>query len=121
MLGLNLLYAPMNRIVKARDLNTLYIAGPAHVGPNSSPTPACLEGTYSGANSATDQNETGMRTLFRQFSFPGGRPSHVAPEMPSPIHEGGEIGDALVTGPVGKHDSAPRTAGQRSSVYDRWA
>ncbi|MDQ1737658.1 MAG: xylulose-5-phosphate/fructose-6-phosphate phosphoketolase [Pseudonocardiales bacterium] len=93
--GLNLLYAHMNRVIKERDLNTLYVTGPGHGGPGIVAN-AYLEGTYSEVHAAIGQDEDGMRALFRQFSFPGGIPSHVAPETPGSIHEGGELGYALV-------------------------
>ena len=92
--GLNLIYAHMNRQIKARDLNTIYIAGPGHGGP-ALVANTYLEGTYSEFYPAIGQDEDGMRKLFRQFSFPGGIPSHVAPETPGSIHEGGELGYAL--------------------------
>ena len=93
--GLNLLYAHMNRVIKARDLNALYVTGPGHGGPGLVAN-AYLEGTYSEVYASIGQDEEGMRALFRQFSFPGGIPSHVAPETPGSIHEGGELGYALV-------------------------
>jgi xylulose-5-phosphate/fructose-6-phosphate phosphoketolase len=93
--GLNLLYVHMNRIIKERDLNALYIAGPGHGGPGLVAN-AYLDGTYSEVYSGIGQDEDGMRALFRQFSFPGGIPSHVAPETPGSIHEGGELGYSLV-------------------------
>ena len=93
--GLNLLYAHMNRVIKDRDLDALYITGPGHGGPGLVAN-AYLEGTYSEVYSAVPQDEDGMRALFRQFSFPGGIPSHVAPETPGSIHEGGELGYSLV-------------------------
>ncbi|PZS29430.1 MAG: phosphoketolase, partial [Pseudonocardiales bacterium] len=93
--GLNLLYAHMNRVIKERDLNALYITGPGHGGPGLVAN-AYLEGTYSEVYSSVGQDEDGLRALFRQFSFPGGIPSHVAPETPGSIHEGGELGYALV-------------------------
>ncbi|MFI7003437.1 phosphoketolase [Nocardia sp. NPDC050175] len=93
--GLNLLYAHMNRVIKARNLNALYVTGPGHGGPGLVAN-TYLEGTYSEVYSAISQDEDGMRALFRQFSFPGGIPSHVAPETPGSIHEGGELGYALV-------------------------
>ena len=93
--GLNLLYAHMNRVIKRRDLNALYVTGPGHGGPGLVAN-AYLEGTYSEIYSSIGQDEDGMRALFRQFSFPGGVPSHVAPETPGSIHEGGELGYALV-------------------------
>ncbi|HEV8557646.1 MAG TPA: phosphoketolase family protein [Actinophytocola sp.] len=93
--GLNLLYAHMNRVIKARDLNALYVTGPGHGGPGLVAN-AYLEGTYSEVYSSIGRDEDGLRALFRQFSFPGGIPSHVAPETPGSIHEGGELGYALV-------------------------
>jgi xylulose-5-phosphate/fructose-6-phosphate phosphoketolase len=93
--GLNLLYAHMNWAINKRDLDVLYITGPGHGGPGLVAN-AYLDGTYSQVYSAITQDEDGMRALFRQFSFPGGIPSHVAPETPGSIHEGGELGYALV-------------------------
>jgi len=93
--GLNLLYAHMNRVIKNRDLNALYVTGPGHGGPGLVAN-AYLEGTYSEVYSGIGRDEDGVRALFRQFSFPGGIPSHVAPETPGSIHEGGELGYALV-------------------------
>ncbi|MBV9446032.1 MAG: phosphoketolase family protein [Streptosporangiaceae bacterium] len=93
--GLNLLYTHMNRLIKAHDLNAIFITGPGHGGPGLV-AQAYLEGTYGEVYHHIDQNEDGMRTLFRQFSFPGGIPSHVAAETPGSIHEGGELGYALV-------------------------
>jgi len=93
--GLNLLYAHMNRVIRSRDLQALYITGPGHGGPGLVAN-AYLEGTYSEVYSGIRRDEDGMRALFRQFSFPGGIPSHVAPETPGSIHEGGELGYALV-------------------------
>ncbi len=93
--GLNLLYAHLNRVIKERDLNALYVTGPGHGGPGLVAN-AYLEGTYSEVYASIGQDEEGMRALFRQFSFPGGIPSHVAPETPGSIHEGGELGYALV-------------------------
>jgi xylulose-5-phosphate/fructose-6-phosphate phosphoketolase len=93
--GLNLLYAHMNRVISERDLSALYVAGPGHGGPGLVAN-AYLEGTYSEVYPSIGQDEDGLRALFRQFSFPGGIPSHVAPETPGSIHEGGELGYALV-------------------------
>ena len=93
--GLNLLYAHLNRAIKQRDLNALYVTGPGHGGPGLVAN-AYLEGTYSEVYASITQDEEGMRGLFRQFSFPGGIPSHVVPETPGSIHEGGELGYALV-------------------------
>ena len=85
----------MNRVIKERDLNAIYVTGPGHGGPGLVAN-AYLEGTYSEVYSSIGQDEDGLRALFRQFSFPGGIPSHVAPETPGSIHEGGELGYALV-------------------------
>jgi len=93
--GLNLLYAHMNRVIRRRDLNAIYVTGPGHGGPGLVAN-AYLDGTYSEVYSHIGRDENGMRALFRQFSFPGGIPSHVAPETPGSIHEGGELGYALV-------------------------
>ena len=93
--GLNFIYVHLNRIIKAQDLNTIYIAGPGHGGPGLVAN-TYLEGTYSEYYSNISQDEEGMKRLFKQFSFPGGIPSHVAPETPGSIHEGGELGYALV-------------------------
>src|SRR3954454_6991670 len=93
--GLNLLYAHMNRAIVQRDLNAMYITGPGHGGPGLVAS-TWLEGSYTEAYPHITRDEAGMRRLFRQFSFPGGIPSHVAPETPGSIHEGGELGYALV-------------------------
>jgi len=93
--GLNLLYVHLNRVIRQRELNALYVTGPGHGGPGLVAN-AYLEGTYSELYPAIGQDEEGLRRLFRQFSFPGGIPSHVAPETPGSIHEGGELGYALV-------------------------
>jgi xylulose-5-phosphate/fructose-6-phosphate phosphoketolase len=92
--GLNLVYAHLNRVIRTRDLNAIYICGPGHGGPGMVAN-AYLEGTYSELYSHIGQDEDGLRALFRQFSFPGGIPSHAAPETPGSIHEGGELGYAL--------------------------
>src|SRR3954451_505525 len=93
--GLNLLYAHMNRAIAQRDLNAMYVTGPGHGGPGLVAS-TWLEGSYTEAYPHITRDEAGMRGLFRQFSFPGGIPSHVAPETPGSIHEGGELGYALV-------------------------
>jgi xylulose-5-phosphate/fructose-6-phosphate phosphoketolase len=93
--GLNLVYTHMNRLIRAHDLNAMFITGPGHGGP-ALVAQAYLEGTYGELYHHIDRNEDGMRALFRQFSFPGGIPSHVAAEVPGSIHEGGELGYALV-------------------------
>jgi len=92
--GLNLIYAHLNRAIRARELSAIYIAGPGHGGPGLVAN-AYLEGTYSELYPNVSLDENGLRELFRQFSFPGGIPSHVAPETPGSIHEGGELGYAL--------------------------
>jgi xylulose-5-phosphate/fructose-6-phosphate phosphoketolase len=92
--GLNMLCVHLNRVIKRDDLNMIYIIGPGHGGP-SLVAHAYLEGTYSEYYPQVSQDEEGMRRLFKQFSFPGGIPSHVAPETPGSIHEGGELGYAL--------------------------
>ena len=92
--GLNFLYAHLNRVIKQHDLSMLYITGPGHGGPGLVAN-AYLEGTYSEVYPNISQDEDGLRRLFKQFSFPGGIPSHVAPETPGSIHEGGELGYAL--------------------------
>jgi len=92
--GLNLLYAHLNRAIRTRDLDAIYVTGPGHGGPGLVAN-AYLEGTYSEVYPEIGRDEDGLRRLFRQFSFPGGIPSHVAPETPGSIHEGGELGYAL--------------------------
>lgn len=92
--GLNFIYVHFNRVIKANDLNCLYIAGPGHGGPGLIAN-TYLEGTYSEFYPHIPQNAEGMKKLFKQFSFPGGVPSHVAPETPGSIHEGGELGYAV--------------------------
>ena len=92
--GLNFIYVHLNRIIKAWDLDMIYIAGPGHGGP-ALVANVWLEGTYSEYYPDVSYDEQGMKRLFRQFSFPGGVPSHVAPETPGSIHEGGELGYAL--------------------------
>ncbi len=92
--GLNFIYVHLNRVIKARDLDMIYVAGPGHGGPGLVAN-AWLEGTYSEVYPHVPQNADGMQRLFKQFSFPGGVPSHAAPETPGSIHEGGELGYAL--------------------------
>ncbi|MBX5024924.1 phosphoketolase family protein [Rhizobium lentis] len=93
--GLNFIYAHLNRLIRARDLDVIYICGPGHGGPGMVAN-TYLEGTYSEIYPEISEDAEGMRRLFRQFSFPGGIPSHAAPETPGSIHEGGELGYALV-------------------------
>ncbi|VTS04482.1 phosphoketolase family protein [Tuwongella immobilis] len=92
--GLNFIYVHLNRIITNRNENVIYITGPGHGGPGLVAN-VYLEGTYSEVYPEVSQDETGMNKLFKQFSFPGGIPSHVAPETPGSIHEGGELGYAL--------------------------
>jgi xylulose-5-phosphate/fructose-6-phosphate phosphoketolase len=92
--GLNLLYVHINRVIKERDLNAMYVIGPGHGAP-AIVANTYLEGTYTEVYPHITRDEDGMRELFRQFSFPGGIPSHVAAETPGSIHEGGELGYAL--------------------------
>jgi xylulose-5-phosphate/fructose-6-phosphate phosphoketolase len=93
--GLNFIYAHFNRLIKNHDLNVIYIAGPGHGGPGLVAN-TYLEGTYSELYPNIAQSEEGIRKLFKQFSFPGGIPSHVAPETPGSIHEGGELGYSIM-------------------------
>jgi xylulose-5-phosphate/fructose-6-phosphate phosphoketolase len=93
--GLNFIYAHMNRAIKARGVSAIYVTGPGHGGPGLVAS-AYLDGTYSEVYPHIGHGEDGLRRLFRQFSFPGGIPSHVAPETPGSIHEGGELGYALL-------------------------
>jgi xylulose-5-phosphate/fructose-6-phosphate phosphoketolase len=93
--GLNFVYAHMNRVIKARDLDAIFVTGPGHGGPGVVAN-TYLEGTYSEIYPTIGRDAEGLRRLFRQFSFPGGIPSHAAPETPGSIHEGGELGYSLV-------------------------
>jgi xylulose-5-phosphate/fructose-6-phosphate phosphoketolase len=93
--GLNFIYVHLNRLIRDHDLNVMYVTGPGHGGPGLVAN-TYLEGTYSEVYPDISQDAEGMRKLFKQFSFPGGIPSHVAPETPGSIHEGGELGYALV-------------------------
>ena len=93
--GLNFIYVHLNRIIRSRDLDVIYVCGPGHGGPGMVAN-TYLEGSYSEIYPSVSEDAEGMRKLFRQFSFPGGIPSHAAPETPGSIHEGGELGYALV-------------------------
>ena len=92
--GLNFIYTHLNRVIKNHDLNMIFMAGPGHGGP-AVVAQTYLEGTYSEIYTNVSQDEEGMKRLFKQFSFPGGIPSHAAPETPGSIHEGGELGYAV--------------------------
>jgi len=93
--GLNFIYAHLNRVISRRDANVIFVCGPGHGGPGMVAN-TYLEGIYSEIYPKIGQDADGLRRLFRQFSFPGGIPSHAAPETPGSIHEGGELGYALV-------------------------
>src|SRR4051794_41174316 len=93
--GLNLVWAHANRVIRERDLNAVFVAGPGHGGPGPNAC-AWLEGTYTERYSHIGQDRDGMAAFFRQFSFPGGVPSHCAPETPGSFHEGGELGYSLL-------------------------
>jgi xylulose-5-phosphate/fructose-6-phosphate phosphoketolase len=93
--GLNFIYVHLNRLIRMHDLNVIYIAGPGHGGPGLVAN-TYLEGTYTEFYPNISQDEEGLKKLFRQFSFPGGIPSHAAPETPGSIHEGGELGYSLL-------------------------
>ncbi|HEY3298508.1 MAG TPA: phosphoketolase, partial [Armatimonadota bacterium] len=92
--GLNLIYAHLNRVIRERDLDMIFVAGPGHGAPGVVAN-VYLEGTYTDFYPNITQDEEGMRRLFKQFSFPGGIPSHAAPETPGSIHEGGELGYSI--------------------------
>jgi xylulose-5-phosphate/fructose-6-phosphate phosphoketolase len=92
--GLNFIYAHLNRVIRQRDLDMIFVTGPGHGGP-ANVANAYLEGTYSEVYPEISEDSDGLRRLFRQFSFPGGIPSHAAPETPGSIHEGGELGYSL--------------------------
>src|SRR4051794_19660983 len=93
--GLNLVWAHANRVIRARDLHAVFVAGPGHGGPGPNGC-AWLEGTYAELYAHIDRDVEGLTTFFRQFSFPGGVPSHCAPETPGSFHEGGELGYSLL-------------------------
>src|SRR5881392_4114225 len=103
--GLNFIYVHLNRVIKKYDLNVIYVCGPGHGGPGMVAN-TYLEGTYTELYTDIQQNEEGLRKLFKQFSFPGGIPSHAAPETPGSIHEGGELAYCVIgdgeaeTGPL---------------------
>ncbi len=92
--GLNFIYAHLNRVINNHDLSVIYVTGPGHGGP-ALVANTYLEGTYTEHYPNVTQDEAGMKRLFKQFSFPGGIPSHVAPETPGSINEGGELGYSL--------------------------
>src|SRR3984885_1078998 len=93
--GLNFLYVHLNRLIKENDLNMMYVIGPGHGGPGIVAM-TYLEGSYTECYPAIERDRNGLHRLFRQFSWPYGVPSHVSPETPGSIHEGGELGYSLV-------------------------
>jgi xylulose-5-phosphate/fructose-6-phosphate phosphoketolase len=93
--GLNFIYVHLNRLIKERDLNMIYVIGPGHGGPGLV-AHSYLEGSYTERYPNIERSRDGLQRLFRQFSWPYGIPSHVAPETPGSIHEGGELGDSLL-------------------------
>src|SRR5499427_4557535 len=93
--GLNFIYVHLNRVIKKYDLDMIYVTGPGHGGPGLVAN-TYLEGTYSEIYPSVSQDEAGLKRLFKQFSFPGGIPSHVSPETPGSINEGGELGYSLL-------------------------
>ena len=118
--GLNFVYAHLNRLIRTRDLSVLYVTGPGHGGPGLVAN-TYLEGTYSEVYPHIGRDEEGLRRLFRQFSFPGGIPSHVAPETPGSIHEGGAFDnpDLLVCCVVGdgEAETGPLAASWHSNKF----
>src|SRR5215468_6165338 len=118
--GLNLIYAHLNRVIRHQDLDVIYICGPGHGGPGMVAN-SYLEGTYSELYPAVTQDVPGLARLFKQFSFPGGIPSHAAPETPGSIHEGGELGYALVHAYGGVRQPGPDRGvrGRRRRGRDR--
>ena len=103
--GLNFVYVHMNRAIRDWDLDAIFIAGPGHGGP-AAVANAYLEGRYSEIYPHVSRDVDGLRVLFRQFSFPGGIPSHVAPETPGSMHEGGELGSPCPT-PTARSSTIP--------------
>src|SRR3954467_4423938 len=93
--GLNFIYTHLNRLIRLNELNMIYVIGPGHGGPGIV-AHTYLEGSYTDRYPAVEQNKDGIKRLFRQFSWPYGIPSHVAPEVPGSIHEGGELGYSLL-------------------------
>src|SRR4051812_44910472 len=89
--GLNFIYTHLNRVIRERDLDMIFVCGPGHGGP-AMVAQSYLEGTYTARSPRASRDRAGLRLLFKQFSFPGGIPSHAAPEVPGSINEGGELG-----------------------------
>jgi hypothetical protein len=116
--GLNFMYAHLNRVIRKFDLDTLFICGPGHGGP-AMVANTYLEGTYTEVYPHITQDADGLRRLFRQFSFPGGIPSHAAPETPGSIHEGGELGYALAHAYGAAFDNPDLPAGDGAEARSR--
>ena len=102
--GLNFLYVHLNRLIKEHDLNMIYVIGPGHGGPGLV-AHSYLEGSYTERYPNIERNRNGLQRLFRQFSWPYGIPSHVAPETPGSIHEGGELGYSASSMPMARHST----------------
>ncbi len=127
--GQNFIYAHLNRVIGKYDLDMIYVSGPGHGGP-AVVSNTYLEGTYARSIPDICQDEAGLRKLFRQFSFPGGIPSHASPECPGSIHEGGELGyslshsigavldnpDLIVACVVGDGEGGDRSSGDRVAL-----
>jgi len=116
--GLNFIYAHLNRIIRKHDLDMIYVFGPGHGGPAAIAN-AWLEQTYTELYPHVSLDENGMKRLFAQFSFPGGVPSHVAPETPGSIHEGGELGYALSHAYGAAFDNPDFVAARRPPILAR--
>ena len=114
--GQNFIYTHLNRIIKKYDLNMIYISGPGHGG-NAMVAQTYLEGTYSEIYPDISEDEAGMKKLFKQFSFPGGISSHVAPETPGSINEGGELGYSLAHAGDGEAETGPRATSWHSNKF----
>jgi xylulose-5-phosphate/fructose-6-phosphate phosphoketolase len=117
--GLNFVYVHLNRVIKRHDLSVIYICGPGHGGPGMVAN-TYLEGSYSEIYPDITRDAEGLRKLFRQFSFPGGIPSHAAPETPGSIHEGGELGYALAHAYGAAFDNPESRATSRWRCTARW-
>ena len=114
--GLNFIYLHLNRVIKQRDLDAMYVCGPGHGAPAILAN-AYLEGTYSEVSPHIGRDADGLRRFLRQFSFPGGIPSHVAAETPGSIHEGGELGYALTHAYVAAISRCIRSGSSPSTKY----
>ena len=115
--GLNFVYTHVNRVISRDDVNAIFVTGPGHGGP-AVLAQTWLEGSYTEVYPNITRDERGMARLFRQFSFPGGVPSHAAPETPGSIHEGGELGYSLLT-PTAPPWTTPTWSSSASSATAR--